>query len=155
MATAQSDAASSAMFEIAQEHERLELLFEFERLMDTLVERPVYYWFPRGIRIEGRPAVVEMYKRLQPMIAALGESIGAGTRAMDYFAIGADQIAAEVQFDYRLSTGVERRVRIAAFVPFEDGRMVGETQYVDRYLAEEIDRLLGDDFTALPGVSII
>lgn len=155
MATAQNDATSSAMLEIAQEHERLELLFEFERLMDTLVDRPVYYWFPRGVRIEGRSAVLEMYRRLQPMIAALGESIDAGTRAMDYFAVGADQIAAEVQFDYRLSTGVKRRVRIAAFVPFEGGRMVGETQYVDRYLAEEIDRLLGDDFADLPGVSLL
>src|SRR3546814_19694995 len=77
------------------------------------------------------------------------------TRGMDYFAVGSDQIAAEVQFDYHLSTGVERRVRIAAFVPFVDDRMAGETQYVDRYLAEEIDRLLGEDFSRIAGVSFI
>src|SRR3546814_2829024 len=96
-----------------------------------------------------------MYRRLQPMIAALAASTRAGTRGMDYFAVGSDQIAAEVQFDYHLSTGVERRVRIAAFVPFVDDRMAGETQYVDRYLAEEIDRLLGEDFSRIAGVSFI
>src|SRR3546814_4356415 len=89
-----------------------------------------------------------MYRRLQPMIAALAASTRAGTRGMDYFAVGSDQIAAEVQFDYHLSTGVERRVRIAAFVPFVDDRMAGETQYVDRYLAEEIDRLRSEEHTS-------
>lgn len=143
------------MLGVAQEHERLELLLQYDALMDTLVEHPIYYWFPRGIRIEGRAAVREMYDRLKPMIVALAESTRAGTRAMDFFAFGESQLAAEVQFDFRLSTGVTKRVRIAAFVPFEGDLMIGETQYVDHELAREIDKLLGDDFFDLPGVELV
>src|SRR3546814_13835674 len=155
MAAAQIDMNPDAMLAVAQEHERLELLFEFEELVNSLVENPVYYWFPAGIRIEGRAAVLEMYRRLQPMIAALAASTRAGTRGMDYFAVGSDQIAAEVQFDYHLSTGVERRVRIAAFVPYVDDRMAGETQYVERYLASEKYRRRWEVFSLIVRVGLL
>lgn len=145
----------SGMLGVAQEHERLELRLDYDELMDTLVENPVYYWFPRGIRIEGRAAVREMYDRLKPMIVALDEATRAGTRSMDFFALGENQLAAEVQFDFPLSTGATKRVRIAAFVPFEGDLMIGETQYVDHELAREIDKLLGDDFFDMPGVSLV
>src|SRR3546814_7994525 len=151
MAAAQSDMNPDSRLAVAQEHERLELLFEFEELVNSLVENPFYYWFPAGIRIEGRAAVLAMYRRLQPMLAALAASTRAGTRGMDYFAVGSDQIAAEVQFDYHLSTGVERRGRIAALVPFVDDRMEGETQDGDRSLEEEIERLLDEDFVRIAG----
>ncbi len=156
MATTENSVAPAmGMLETAQEHERLELLFQYEQVLGTLVENPVYFWFPRGWKIEGRPAVLEMYRRLTPMIEALADSIREGTRTMDYFAVGEDQLAAEVQFEYPVSPGEKHRVRIAAFVPFRDALMIGETQYVDRILAAEIDRMLGADFGDLPGVSLI
>src|SRR3546814_2509826 len=41
MAAAQIDMNPDAMLAVAQEHERLELLFEFEELVNSLVENPV------------------------------------------------------------------------------------------------------------------
>src|SRR3546814_15664947 len=133
MAAAQIDMNPDAMLAVAQEHERLELLFEFEELVNSLVENPVYYWFPAGIRIEGRAAVLETYRRLQPLIAALAASTRAGTRGMDHFAVGSDAIAADVHFDYHFSIGVERRVRIVSFVSFVDVRLAGGARSANRY----------------------
>jgi ketosteroid isomerase-like protein len=140
---------------IAREHELKELSLDFDGLMDTLVADPIYFWFPQRLRVQGRAAVRAMYERIEPLIAAMAAAIKSGARAMHFVTSGENQIAAEVEFPYAFPDGAIRKVRIAAFVDFEDGKMVGETQYVDQYLAAELDRLLGRDFLEVTGVSTI
>jgi ketosteroid isomerase-like protein len=138
---------------LAQEHEAAEFTFDLDTTMATLIDHPIYLWFPHRLRVEGREAVREMYACLAPVIEQMQADIE--NRVVHFMAFGEDQLAAEIDFEYKFADGTAKKVRIAAFLPFEDGRLVGETQYVDSDLAAELDVLFHDEFRRLPGVSFI
>lgn len=141
------------LLELAQAHETAEFSGDLDATMATLIDRPVYLWFPQRLKIEGREAVREMYARLMPMIDQM--KAGIADRRIFFMATGEDQLAAEIDFDYRFEDGRTKKVRIAAFLQFVGEKMVGETQYVDQDLAGVVDALFDAEFMALPGVSRI
>jgi len=143
------------MMELGLNHEAIELRQELDLLMDTLVEHPIYHWFPLRIRVEGREAVREMYERMRPMLTALAKVRDDQSREILALSFGEDQLACEIELPYEFPDGSIKTCRIAAFVPFVGDKMVGESHYLDSALAEELQRLLGPDFTEarLPGVS--
>ncbi len=146
---------NARMLELAQEHEKAEISLDLDWTMATLVAHPIYYWFPHRLKIEGPVAVREMYRRLGPVTKQMEKAINDGNRNVYFMTFGENQLAAEIDFDYRFDDGSTKKIRIAAFLPFEGEKMVGETQYVDADLARVLDKLFDREFRSLPGVSLI
>lgn len=144
---------TARMLELAQAHEAAEFSGDLDATMATLIDHPVYLWFPQRLRIEGQEAVREMYARLAGVIGQMQARIA--ERRVFFMAFGDDQLAAEIDFDYRFDDGRTKKVRIAAFLAFVGERMVGETQYVDADLAGVLDQIFDTAFRSLPGVSVI
>jgi hypothetical protein len=142
------------MIEVSKQHEQAEFFAQdLDMTMATLIANPLYYWYPQRLRIEGYDAVREMYARIMPLIKQMADK--QANQNILFRTYGDSQLAAEVEFDYTFPDGTTRPVHIAAFLNFEDGKMVGETQYVDTDLAKILDGLLDDEFRKMPGVTIV
>lgn len=145
------------MAELAFQHEQYEFEGNIEAIMSTLVARPVFYFFPQRIRVEGREAVREMYVRLcKSVLGRLDTRRPGADREMIAFATGKSQLLAEIEQNFTFPDGVTRRVRMYAVVGFEGDLLYGETTYSDQLLADHMDATVFDaDFMKIPGVTRI
>jgi hypothetical protein len=138
---------------IVKQHAVAELSVDIDGTMATLVDHPVYNWFPNRLRIEGADAVREMYARLAPLLIQFRAS--EENRSTNFTTFAESAYAVEVDLDYRIADGSIKRVHTASFIRFDGGRLLGETTYLDSYLADVVNSLLGDEFRKLPGVTVI
>lgn len=129
---------------------------DFERMFESLVEVPVFEQHPRAVRIEGRDAVRERSRRsYESTIRQLDPRKGADTHFFASGCVGDQVLLHEFSNTFSFPDGTEERCYLLAVVPFEGGRMVGERVYTDGRLASLRRETFGDDFEALPGVTLI
>jgi hypothetical protein len=146
------------MMELLAEHEKYEFDNDLDRVMATLVEHPVYELHPQKLRIEGRDAVREFYRRVLPEFVNSGllkPRDAKPTRNLKSLVFGDSYLMSEMHDELKLSDGNTTRVRVMGFADFEDGKILGERLFSDYDLAEWLDSLLGPDFVDVPGVTTI
>jgi len=150
-----TDLAPERMAELAMQHEQYEFEQDVDKIMATLVDQPVFEFFPQGFRVEGRDAVRKMYERLVvSILPQLDTRKEVQTRDIKGFACGESALLAEIEDDFVFPDGSTKRIRMAATVHFDGEAIHGETTYLDADLATVFDSVLWTpDFIALPGVS--
>lgn len=147
-----TDLTLDEMEALLHKHEEYELNYDFEGTISTLTAFPQYELPTLGWKIEGRDAVVELYRRMLP--GGLKQAMWAEKRV---HAVAPNTLAREafVMFntpDGRRVTG--QYMAVIAYDPVEK-LIIGERLYMDSSFAEAMALELGEDFGDIPGVSKI
>ena len=135
------------------EHARKFLEGDIDGIMrDSLVEDPVWEFYPNRIRVSGKEAVRRYHEiNYKTVIAQVDPRNGDDTREFYSETHGENVIAHEFSNMMNLN-GVEKRGYFIAVIPYQDGRMVGERIYLDKDTAEWFESQFDEEFFKLPGV---
>ena len=143
--------ALAQMEALAELHYREEVANNVEAVMDTLCEDPHYEFYPMGLRIRGRAAVEEMYRRmLVAPIARTPLELRPRKRTA-----GPDGLMSEDEATIRDDEGKLHRVAAVSVYSFEGTLMKGERVYLNDAGAALTMQALGPDFLKMPGVDWI
>lgn len=144
------------MIEFNAEHTRRFYAGDFDGIMEhSLIDEPVYEFFPSCIRIKGKEAV-HRYHELnhQIVIAQVDPGLNEETRVTHTRSFGENSFATEVSGMFKLGSGEARRCYFNAVITFQGGKMVGERVWLDQALSDFFVAGLekDPDFFNLPGV---
>ena len=134
------------MEELLALHEKAEFDNDLDATMATLVENPVYELPSMGLRIEGRDAVLETYKRMIP--AAEKRNVWADKRV---HAVSATELCREAYVYFDTDEG-RKTGQYFALIAFEGDKILGERMYMCDTYTKEMTKMLGEDFADIPGV---
>ena len=136
------------------EHSRRFMEGEIDEIMNhSLIEHPVYEFYPSRIRVSGREAVRRYHEiEHKRTIAQIDSRNGGDTREFYAVAFGENTFIAEFSSMMNLPDGRYKRCYINAVVPFADGKMTGERVWMDHDLAQWFESVLDESFFALSGV---
>ncbi len=138
------------MLELGNEHEQTEFAHDWDATLATLVDHPVYHWFPQRLRIEGREAVRAMYVCIAPLIDNLAATVE--SREFRFLTSSDSELGISFSTEYEFPDGL-KRAYLSVFLNFDGEKLIGETQYTDWPLTAEFDRMLDDEFYKMPGVT--
>lgn len=129
-------------------HEEAEFRCDLDGTMDTVCANPVYEFPGLGLRVEGRDAVRETYRRLLPFPEKLNVAAD-----MRLHAVAPNQLCREAYISWDTDDGGRETGQYMAILSVdEEGKIAGERMYSDAIYTEALKRLLGEDFKDLPGV---
>jgi hypothetical protein len=137
---------------VLAQHSQAEMEADVDGAMIAISPKTVVELYPLGIRITGLGAIREMYKRIdEPLISKMLSSDESPRITTAY---GDGVIMAECEAHCPTPQG-SAIVRSAWVGKFEGDKLVGDYLYTDSVMAEQLRRVLGEDFTELPGVSLL
>ncbi|HJQ05480.1 MAG TPA: NADP-dependent oxidoreductase [Nocardioides sp.] len=133
-------------------HEEYELNYDFDGTISTLTAVPQYELPTLGWKIEGRDAVVELYRRMLP--GGLIQAMWAEKRV---HAVAPNTLAREAFVFFNTPDGRRVKGQYMAVIAYDKDEklIIGERLYMDKSFAEAMARALGPDFGDIPGVSQI
>lgn len=147
------------MVEFNNAHAKRFMSGDFDGIMaHSLVDDPVYEFYPSRIRVSGKEAVHRYHEiNYHAVIAQVDPKrrvtpADASTTISRTF--GENTYATEISGLFKLGDGEVRRCFFNAVIRFQDGKMTGERVWTDRYLSEFFVSALEADptFFELPGV---
>lgn len=114
------------MLEAAREHATAEAMLDMDRTLATLVEEPVFEFFPAGLTLRGRALIETFYRE---RYATFASSV-VGFELHGEWANG-DTAIQEYGVDVKGPNGTQR-FRVVSMTPVrEDGLLFGERLYCD------------------------
>jgi len=125
---------------------------DFEKMLEFLVDEPVFELHPPSVRVVGREAVLERSRRLFGFASQNDSRTAADTHRITASTAGQDVLIHEFNNVYTFPDGSQRRCFTVAVIPFIGDKMVGERIYSDVHLGRLRTESLGEDFYDLPGV---
>ena len=136
------------MEEVLVAHETAEFNMDLDGVMDTLVDHPVFEMPAVGIRIEGKEAVREMYRRF--LAGGDRMNIWADRRV---HAVSDNELVREAYVYFDTPEG---RVtgQYCVVMTFEGNKLLGERFFMDSSFAKATSEALGN-LLDLPGVSLL
>ena len=147
------------MVEFNIEHARRFFAGDFDGIMEySLIDEPVYEFFPSRIRVTGREAVHRYHQLNYDIVIAQVDPERRATAAdqsrTHSRTFGENSYATELSGLFKLDDGPPRRCYFNAIIAFQDGKMVGERVWMDEQLSAFFVRELEKDalFFSLPGV---
>lgn len=131
------------------DHEAFELVYDLAGTMTTLVDVPKYELPALGLRIEGKEAATELYRRMLVVAERTAQwaEKRAGHGSMP------NHLVREAYIWYNTDDGGRARGTYCVVISFEDGKISGERLYFDNEYAALMGAGLGEDFIDFPGVS--
>ena len=138
------------MTEAFDRHSDAEMSCQLDATMDTVAPEPVYELWPRGLRIAGRDAVADFYRR--QMDAFIPRIVGGERHSA---AFGERVVVFEDSVEISREDGPPLKLRITSVVEYDEasGLLQGERLYLDDAFAAIFDDVLGPDFLDVPGVT--
>ena len=147
------------MVEFNAEHAIRFMNGDFDGIMShSLIEEPVYEFFPARIRVSGREAVHRYHELNYDIMIAQVDPKRRVTPANESFTFsrtfGENTYATEISGMFQLGEGEPQRGYFNAIIDFQDGKMVGERVWMDQALSDFfVSGLEADgEFFKLPGV---
>lgn len=147
------------MVEFNIEHTRRFFAGDFDGIMEhSLIDKPVYEFFPSRIRVSGKEAVHRYHELNYDIVIAQVDPKRRVTPAEQSTTFsrtfGENTYATELSGMFKLGDAPPRRCYFNAVIPFQDGKMVGERVWMDEHLsAFFVSELEKDEvFFRLPGV---
>jgi hypothetical protein len=127
--------------------------------LNTMSPRPFYEFHPLGLRISGREAIAEMYRRMWPNIypyVVASESLTMNTQLGDGpVRYGPAGLLIREWAEVLPPGGRRQAISEMAVFHFKDDPLVGETIYCNGPLSELTGNALGVDFVKVPGVQLL
>ena len=135
------------------EHGRKFMEGDIDGIMrESLVDDPVWEFYPNRIRISGKEAVRRYHEiNLKAVIAQVDPRNGGDTREFYSETAGENVITHEFSNMMNLN-GIVKRGYFLAVIPYQDGRMVGERIWLDKDTAAWFESQFDEEFFKLPGV---
>jgi len=134
--------------ELIAHHAECELRRDWEGALATMTADPIYVHYPLGLRIRGREAVVEQWKRLValPGFAEMVTSATVRNWVLDDLAVS--------MYEWLIDLGDGQSVAKNSYAVFRfvDGLIESETIYANSETDAVMRPAFGEDFLALPGV---
>lgn len=143
---------------MVRRHMDAELAQDIDAVMATLVTDPYYEIHPLGLRIRGRAAVREMYRKLLPGSFDLiveSQAMTFNTGDPKHVWIGPDGVVIREFCTVQPPDGSRFGISEMAIFSFEGDLLAGEQFYCNGPLAALFKQALGPDFETLPGVERI
>ena len=147
------------MIEFNCEHALRFFAGDFDGIMThSLIDEPVYEFFPSRIRISGKKAVHRYHEINYEIVIAQVDPKRRVTPAEESVTFtrtfGDNTYGTEISGLFKLGDGPARRCYFNAVIPFQDGKMVGERVWQDQHLSDFFVQGLEADpgFFTLPGV---
>lgn len=136
------------------EHSRRFMEGDIDEIMNnSLVDDPVYEFYPSRIRVSGKEAVRRYHEiEYRRTIQEVDPRNGGDTREFYAVAFGENTFIAEFSSMMNMPDGSCRRCYMNAVVPFANGKMTGERVWMDHDLAAWFEAVLDQEFFDLPGV---
>lgn len=144
---------ASRMVELYSQYARCWVDGDVDRMLDLLVDAPLFEQYPQRIRIAGRDAARARAERLLPLVAQLDPRATDQAHETGSIAFGEDVLAYEFSDVLALADGTRKRCHLAMVVTFSGDKIAGERVYTDRRLSGLVDEALGEDFFSLLGVT--
>lgn len=127
------------MRNLVQKHADFETKLDLAGVMSTLVENPVYEFYPMRLKLEGKENVQEFYKEhfssFFPMISC--HTVVSETWSSD---------VAFLEYDLVLKGRPEKAYRIMAVLRAEDSLLIGEKFFIEDEL---VSLMCGKSFSRL------
>ena len=147
------------MIEFNAEHAKRFMSGDFDGIMNhSLIDEPVYEFYPSRIRVSGKEAVHRYHELNYNIVIAQVDPKRRVTPAEQSVTItrtfGENSYGTEISGMFRLGEGDFQRCYFNAVIPFQDGKMVGERVWKDQRLSDFFVSGLEADgkFFDLPGV---
>jgi hypothetical protein len=145
----------SARLAMVRKHMDAEIRQDIEGVMATLVDNPYYEIHPLGLRISGKEAVREMYRKLLPgsfTYIVQSRAMTFNTGDPNHVWLGPDGVVIREFCTVQPPTGPSFEISEMAIFSFDGPLLKGEQFYCNAPLAGLFKGALGADFEALPGV---
>jgi hypothetical protein len=127
---------------LVQRHADLETKLDLDGVMSTLVDHPIYEFYPIRLKLEGKENVREFYRdhflSFFPMIAS--HVVISETWLSD---------AAFLEYDLKLKDHSEKTYRIMVVLNAKNSLLIGEKFFVDDEL---VKFMCGNSFSKLTGI---
>lgn len=147
------------MIEFNSEHAKRFMVGDFEGIMShSLIDEPVYEFYPSRIRVSGKEAVHRYHELNYNIVIAQVDPKRRVTPADESITFtrtfGENSYGTELSGMFKLGEGDFQRCYFNAVIPFQDGKMVGERVWKDQKLSDFFVAGLESDgtFFDLPGV---
>ena len=147
------------MIELNGEHSRRFFAGDFDGIMEhSLIDEPVYEFFPSCIRVSGKEAVHRYHELNYEIVIAQVDPARRVTPAdagVTYTrTFGENSFATEISGMFKVGSGEPRRCYFNAVITFQNGKMIGERVWMDQQLSDFFVAGLERDpgFFDLPGV---
>lgn len=148
-----------AMVEFNADHAIRFMNGDFDGIMThSLIDDPVYEFYPSRIRVSGKEAVHRYHELNYDIMIAQVDPKRRVTPATESFTFsrtfGENTYATEISGMFKLGEGEPQRGYFNAIIDFQDGKMVGERVWMDQPLSDFfVSGLKADaEFFKLPGV---
>jgi hypothetical protein len=140
---------------LVRRHMDAEVAQDIDAVMRTLVDIPYYEIHPLGLRIQGKSAVREMYKRLLPgsfdhIVESRAMTFNTGDPKNLWS--GPDGVVIRESCMVQLPDGERFEISEMAIFSLEGESIRGEQFYCNGPLARLFKIALGEEFKDLPGV---
>lgn len=147
------------MIEFNAEHAKRFMAGDFDGVMNhSLIDEPVYEFYPSRIRVSGKEAVHRYHEINYNIVIAQVDPKRRVTPAEESLTFtrtfGENSYGTELSGMFKLGDGEAQRCYFNAVIPFQDGKMVGERVWMDQKLSDFFVAGLEADgsFFDLPGV---
>ncbi|HET6736303.1 nuclear transport factor 2 family protein [Mycobacterium sp.] len=136
------------MIELVNRHTECEVRADWDGCMATMSADPYYLHYPLGLRVSGRDAVLEMWKRMVAT-AEFGDAVTSST--IRHWIVDESVI---VVFEWDVDDGDGQKRKKCSFAEFRfaGGLIESETIFGDNDVDALTREALGGDFLRLPGV---
>lgn len=134
--------------ELVTRHAEAELRCDWDGALATMIDNPFYVHYPLGIRVQGREAVKEHWKRL---LATPGFAAAAESANLRHWVLG-ETLVSMYEWLVDIGNGQERPMRSYALFTFIDGLIESETIFSEATTDAVLSEALNDEFCSLPGV---
>ena len=118
------------MRQLVQKHADLETQLDVEGVLDTLIDHPIYEFYPDRLRLEGKENIRQFYR---DHFDAFFPLIKSHVPLSEYW----EEERASFEYDLYLKPPYDpaRAYRIKVVLSAEKFRLIGETFYVENELA--------------------
>lgn len=147
------------MIEFNAEHAKRFMAGDFEGIMShSLIDEPVYEFYPSRIRVSGKEAVHRYHELNYNIVIEQVDPKRRVTPAEESLTFtrtfGENSYGTELSGMFKLGDGEFQRCYFNAVIPFQDGKMVGERVWMDQKMSDFFVAGLEADgsFFDLPGV---
>lgn len=136
--------------ELVDRHASSELVQDFDTTWDTLDPEGSYDYFPLGIRITGREAMDEQWRRLfgEPALEGV-----AGTKVTKY--LRGEDVVITTQVPVTMLDGQVAYSLTSAVFSFRGDKIFRESVFADGLVLQLLEKIFDEEFRRLPGVSSI
>lgn len=139
------------MIELVNRHAECEASGDWEGALATMTANPFYALYPAGLRVSGRAAVVEQWKRLLA-VPGFGDTVtSSGFR---HWVLG-DTVTTMIEWIVDDGNGKSQVKNSYALFTFVDGLIDSEIVFADSEMDALIRPAYGEEFLRMPGVDRI